>query len=371
MKLTSKLSGEEIERDAVGFGDASLMDDGRDPADDGRQHHRRGRHTRAVPPDELSHAVAEGVLPRRHRSPGKIPPDVLRQLLGREVAPGWVLPERLQDDCVQVASQVGRLDERSRGTGAAHDAAHGRAGRRRLGVAHGPHHVLQRLCTDLQGQLAGQKLVRDDAQGVHVAGGRQRQTPHLLRAGVVRRHGRQQGRGGRLREIDGLEQCGDTEVEELRLAVSRHEDVRRLEVPVHDQVLVGVVDRPAHGPEQLQTLPDAEGMAGAEDVDRLPFDVLHDQIRPALLGLATVEDGRDVGMLEPGQDVTLAAETPEPFGSGIAVHDLERHGLVEDVVVARCPEDDAHSAVTDLALHAIGADPPALQIAIGRRERGQ
>ena len=56
-----------------------------------------------------------------------------------------------------------------------------------------------------------------------------------------------------------LEQPGDAEVEQLHLAGVSNQDVRRLEIPVHDQPGVRVRDGPRHLQEQLQ--PRAHGKA--------------------------------------------------------------------------------------------------------------
>ena len=50
----------------------------------------------------------------------------------------------------------------------------------------------------------------------------------------------------------GAEQFGDAEVEELRYALGRDENVRRLDVAVDDQVLVRILERVTHLSEQVQ-----------------------------------------------------------------------------------------------------------------------
>ena len=49
-----------------------------------------------------------------------------------------------------------------------------------------------------------------------------------------------------------------------------------------DQVLVGVLHCGADGQEQRQPLAAPTAVSFAEDVDRLPLDVLHDEIREAV-----------------------------------------------------------------------------------------
>lgn len=56
------------------------------------------------------------------------------------------------------------------------------------------------------------------------------------------------------------------------------QDVLRLEIAVHHQVLVREGDRGAHGAEELQSFAQREVVAFAEAVDRLALDVLHHQV---------------------------------------------------------------------------------------------
>ena len=59
-----------------------------------------------------------------------------------------------------------------------------------------------------------------------------------------------------------------------------------------------VGDRGADLAEELQPLGDVERSAVAVLVDRLPFDVLHHEVRQAVLGRAAVEQARDVRVIE-------------------------------------------------------------------------
>jgi len=63
----------------------------------------------------------------------------------------------------------------------------------------------------------------------------------------------------RLRQIPGAswaEDLRDPDVEQLYLPVAGHENVRRLEIPMDDEVLVRVRHRIAHTPEQIDALVD-------------------------------------------------------------------------------------------------------------------
>ena len=53
------------------------------------------------------------------------------------------------------------------------------------------------------------------------------------------------------------------------------------------------------------------------------------------------------GMLEPGEDLALVAEPPHPLGVEQAAHQLDRHLLLELVVVALGEVDGAHAAFAE------------------------
>jgi hypothetical protein len=64
---------------------------------------RRGEDCDAVASDELRRAVGEGVGAGRDGQLGEIPAQVFGELFDRLVPPLRLLPERLQDDVVEVA----------------------------------------------------------------------------------------------------------------------------------------------------------------------------------------------------------------------------------------------------------------------------
>jgi len=94
----------------------------------------------------------------------------------------------------------------------------------------------------------------------------------------------------------------------------------------------------------------------------LTLDVLHHHVRHSLVGGAAVDQPRDVGMVERGENPPLfresCLETRIEQGSG---HDLDGDVLLEGPVRARREVDDAHAAAADLSQRAVLADQTALQ----------
>ena len=153
------------------------------------------------------------------------------------------------------------------------------------------------------------------------------------------------------------EQLGDAEVEQLHLAVGRHQDVRRLQVAVDDQVGVGVRDRRLHVEEQPDAVLDAEPLVVAVAIDVPAVDVLEDQVRLAGPRYAGVDQPRDVRVRQPREDVAFAPEPvlafpPEERG----VQQLDRGPALEAAVAALGQPDAAHSALVDRRHQRVWAD---------------
>src|SRR5262249_34896608 len=159
----------------------------------------------------------------------------------------------------------------------------------------------------------------------------------------------------------GIEHLGEPEIEELRLAVLADEDVPRLDVPVYDEVAVRVGDRRADLAEKRDLLGDRDARAPGVVHEVLPFDVLHDEGGAPVLSRAAVQEARDVGVLEPGEDLPLVAETPDDRSAAEAGgYDLERGLLAELPARADGEIDRPHAPLADLA-----DDPPRAHDVVG------
>lgn len=111
-------------------------------------------------------------------------------------------------------------------------------------------------------------------------------------------------------------------VQELETPVVRDQDVPRLRVPVHHQPIVGVLDRLAHGEEEVEAAPQGEVAGLAEAVKRLTLHQLHGEPGLVVGGDAAVHQAGDAGVFQEGQDATLLQEaavrvppTPGPPGT--------------------------------------------------------
>ena len=212
----------------------------------------------------------------------------------------------------------------------------------------------------VEGRLSGQHLVRDAGERVDVAASVELALAGgLLGAHVVRRA----DRGARLRQpLPDLraDRVRDPEVGDERLA-PREQDVLRLDVAVHDAVLVRVRERVRDLPGEPQGLVDGERLLAPEQrAQRVPLHVRHHAVDVAGR-LPRVVEGEDVRVLQRGRDADLAQEAVGgESGDQIRMEDLDRDvALVAEV--AR-EVDDRRRAPAQLPLEAIAVLEGAAQV---------
>src|SRR6185437_8001877 len=145
------------------------------------------------------------------------------------------------------------------------------------------------------------------------------------------------------------EQLRNSEIEQLDRAVAGYEDVGRLDVPMHDQMAVGVRHGRQHREKQLDARFDIQLMPPAVGVDRLAFDVFDHQVGQTAIEHAGIDQPRDVGMIELSEQIAL---DPEALLTGGAlpggVHELDRDRAPESAIGAMGAPDASHAAPADL-----------------------
>ena len=83
-------------------------------------------------------------------------------------------------------------------------------------------------------------------------------------------------------------------------------------------------------------------------IERLAFDELHHEIRQPLVRCAAVDQPRDVGVIEVGEDLPLGAQTLQYEVTLIAArHELDRHFLVVLRIDSARTIHLAHATVPD------------------------
>ncbi len=313
------------------------------------QHHDRER-----PDDqsgtEPSHHVAPTGIARaatqQRRLAGEKAVEIRRQQLQRVVALGRLLRQALQDDALE--------------RGRHHRPASGE--RQRVVVHEAEQHV--GWCLAVEGFSPADELVEDHAEREHV-GSMVDQRGAAAR--LLGRHvaGRAHDLAGQ-RDLVALLLARDAEVEHAdawicAFAGIGHQQVRRLEVAVHDTALVRVVHRGANALEQTHARLEAELASAAVLEQMVAFHVLESEERAAVPGDAGVEHAGDSGMLEVGQDLPLALEALLhllPLRVALVEH-LERHQLVRRAAHPQRQVHAAHATLPDLLDDLVGADAPA------------
>src|SRR5208282_1101181 len=169
----------------------------------------------------------------------------------------------------------------------------------------------RRVSRDTIGVMSGEQLVQNNAQRIHVAGGGDGLAVDLLWTSIIwsqcskLRECRLKavGRGARIKNLS------DTKIHKFRHSVRGHKDVARFNIAVNDEPLIGKLHCRTYLQEEIQAVAGALPALLAVTVNGLPLNQFHDKVRSAFFGGATVEQVRNVGVIEAGQNLPLIPES--------------------------------------------------------------
>src|SRR5580700_1385783 len=123
---------------------------------------------------------------------------------------------------------------------------------------------------------------------------------------------------------------------------------------MHDEVLMRVMDRGTNGLKQAQTRRNIEPVRVAERVHGDAVDVFHDDVRGAVRQRAAVQEMRNVGVIELGEDLTLDLEPRlDSAGERAAEYHFDGYLLLELGVRTFGKVNFPHAAHTQGAQHSI------------------
>ena len=149
-----------------------------------------------------------------------------------------------------------------------------------------------------------------DAERVDVGARGHRVAAHLLRARALERHRAHDGHGPLFwRAGIRIDQLRDSEVEELGHTAGADEDVAGLQVTMDDEMLMGVLHRRAHLEKEREAGVDRQAVDVAVSIDGQAIDVLHHEIRCAVVRGPAIDQSRDVGVIEVREDLPLVTES--------------------------------------------------------------
>ncbi|MEZ5459955.1 MAG: hypothetical protein R3E65_11820 [Steroidobacteraceae bacterium] len=155
-----------------------------------------------------------------------------------------------------------------------------------------------------------------------------------------------------------LEHLGDAEVEQVGFALGIDQDVAGLEVAMHDEIAVRVVDGTTHFHHQLESRAGVERVPVAPGIDRCALDILQHQVGDAVVAAPAIEQSRNVRMRQRGEDLPLGFEACLGVDrDDRRVQQLDGGTLIVSPVGALGPVDGAHAAVGDVASDTPWAEP--------------
>jgi hypothetical protein len=213
-------------------------------------------------------------------------------------------------------------------------------------------------------------MYRIHAERIDIRRRRDRLAAHLLRrrelgceraAALDRHRGR---RGGQIVS----DELRDAEVQQLHAAGLRDENVRRLEIAMHNQVRVCA----SHRVEHLQKEPDArlacERMRPHVVVDLHAVDVFEHEIRLATRADTRIEQTSDPRMRETREHGALAPKTClTPGRDEREIEQLDGSVSLECAIHSARQPDGAHAAAAQWALERVGSQLEAAERHLRRR----
>jgi hypothetical protein len=153
-------------------------------------------------------------------------------------------------------------------------------------------------------------------------------------------------------------------------ASTAQQDVGRLDVAVHDPLLVGGLNRLGHIGGDSDSVGDGKGALAVQSLpQRLPLHEGHHVVEHPI-GLSRVEEGQDVGMLQRCRRSDLGQESLPAHGGGeFRLEHLEGHAPLVPLVGRQI--DDRHPPFAHLPLESVAAREGGLQSSKGVLHRAE
>ena len=300
-----------------------------------QQGHRHEAGQRRPSPRPLQPALPERSPPGTDRSVREVAIQIVRHRLGAGIATTGLLGQASQADRLQVARDLA-FEARRRHRLLVDDLQDGLHRRR-----------------PLERRPAGEHLVKDRAERIDVG----------RRSDLLRVPSRLFGRdvAGRAEDLPGLggavllQSLGQAEVRDLGRAIPREQDVRWLEVAMHDVGQVGGMDGPGQRRDQRRGRTPGLGNAAQRVIETAPLEQLERDERQAP-DLVDVVNLDDVRMAHLRHGLRLDAEPRPIFGPGQAARPdhLQRDQAAQSPLAGLV--DDPHAAVSQLRQDVVSVD---------------
>ena len=201
-------------------------------------------------------------------------------------------------------------------------------------------------CLPVARAAPGERLVTDGGERVDVDRG-----TGLAPLELLGRHvGGGAEDGAAARDAGRVGRRGDAEVDELRDRIVAQQDIRRLDVAVHDALGMRVVERGAQLTCHARHPPGPQRPMAERRCERLARHVLHDD-ENALIVDRGVVDRDEVRMVQRGSELRLANEALLGVGRAVGMQSLDRDLTVEALVPAQ--QHGRHSPGAQMPEHAV------------------
>ena len=210
------------------------------------------------------------------------------------------------------------------------------------------HHRQRKAVVGVIGHIAGEHLVKQDAEAVQISAGVYVLAANLLWTHVARSADGQAGAGHPGGAAQGF---GDAKVGQHRAAVFAEQDILRLDIAMNNAAMVRVVQGFGDGAGHRHRLFQRQTLADAL-LQRAAGQILHRQIINALVR-GDVVDRDDMRIAELGDDPAFPQETlGEFFISGQnRLDDFQRDMTMQRLLQGEI--DNRHAALAEFALNLI------------------
>lgn len=224
----------------------------------------------------------------------------------------------------------------------------------------------------LERAQAGQHLEQHDAEGPDVGAPVRHLTARLFGAHVGGR-AENPAHGGRIRGDLGARigrlDPGQAEIEHFHQAIGRDRDVRGLEIPMHDALLMRRVERGGNLSRDGQGVVERQRAARDQVLpQRDARNELEDEAGE-VVSLFEAEERRDVGMVERGQDAGFPLRAPTAFRISCELGGQELDGHVATEPGVARPIDLTHAAFAEERPQDIGPELRSFAAAGGHPPR--
>ena len=135
------------------------------------------------------------------------------------------------------------------------------------------------------------QFVEEDTQLINIRGGGQFSPLNLLGGCILRRHDPLlvSCHGEGVFVNTGMEELGNTKIEQLDITRLCDQDVAGFQIPMHDQILMGIMNRCTYFLKQHKPLRQCQTMILAVRGNRTTIHIFHDEIGLALFRGTAIE----------------------------------------------------------------------------------